>query len=520
VSSGVSELTAEIVMEWVPGAAVGVYRLVRPIAKGGMGEVWLAKQPGVAGFERMVAIKRIITDVEDDPSMLSMFLDEARIAAQLSHANIVQVFDLGQHQGGYYLVMEYLRGQSLARVGRKMSLEGKGINPAIAVQAISEASKGLGHAHKKLGPDGQPLGIVHRDVSPQNIFVTYDGQVKVLDFGIAKAAGRVSKTQTGVVRGRLTYMSPEQAMGAPVSGSSDVFSLGIILYELLSGARRYGQADDIAVFRMLAEGSQPLPLADFGVAPSLAELTLKAMHADPNQRFTDGTAFADALLEWQRGPQGAKYVSLEASMGEAFKVERLAQAEKEKDSVNLVSLPGTPSQKYRSNSLPDIGQPGLRVPATNSRRSLLIGAAAVTGVLALGVGVRLFTLEPNPPPPAPSPVPTQPPTPPTPTAVEPKPVPEPEPLIDAGTTTPTVADIKPETKVPGRKSKPGTLTLQVEPYVQVFDGKKPLGETPLVDVALSAGKHRLRLVNREAGVDTVIDVVITEGQATTKKLSL
>jgi eukaryotic-like serine/threonine-protein kinase len=527
----VSDETVQNVFDWCPGASVGPYRLLRTLAKGGMGEVWLAKQPGLAGFERLVAIKRILTESDDDPMLAGLFVDEARIALQLSHANIVQVFDVGQAHGSSYLVMEYLRGQSLARVAKRLVDLHQRVPVSLSVQVVAEAAKGLGHAHLKLGADGAPLQIVHRDVSPQNLFVTYDGQVKVLDFGIAKAAGRSTRTRTGVVRGRLTYMSPEQALGEPVSPASDVFSLGIVLYELLSGARRYGLAEDIAIFRMLAEGDAPLPLTDYGIEPGLAALVHSMMAADPRARPPDGRALADLLLGWQRSPGGTPYLAVDTLMGDAFQAEVAALPEKERE---LESAPGTPSAKYRSNSFPDVGQPGLR---RGRARRWWVGVAAVTAGVALAAFVALRSTQPEqraePPKALVAPTPSPVPEPPKALVVAPAPGPEspaaavapdaglvaalPPPLDQAPQPPPALAPADPRAV---RRGRPGTLTLQCEPYVQVFEGKKALGETPLVDVPLPAGRHRLRLLNRDANVDTVIDVTIVEGKSTTKKLSL
>ncbi|MDP1918565.1 MAG: serine/threonine-protein kinase, partial [Myxococcales bacterium] len=191
------------VQSWQPGLTVAQYVLVRELARGGMGEVWLARQGEAGGFERLVALKRVLAGADADSAAMTMFLDEARIAAQLQHPNIVQLFDFGRDAGSVFLVMEYLAGQTVGRLKRRL-LEVEGpLSASLAVTIISAAARGLGYAHRRTSLEGQPLKIVHRDVSPQNLFVTYDGEVKVLDFGIALAAGRLGRTMEGPIKGKV-----------------------------------------------------------------------------------------------------------------------------------------------------------------------------------------------------------------------------------------------------------------------------------------------------------------------------
>ena len=221
--------------------AVAQYVLVRELARGGMGEVWLARQGEAGGFERLVALKRVLAGADADSAAMTMFLDEARIAAQLQHPNIVQVFDFGRDAGSVFLVMEYLAGQTVGRLKRRLLEVEEPLSPSLAVAIVSAAARGLGYAHRRTSLEGQPLKIVHRDVSPQNLFVAYDGEVKVLDFGIALAAGRLGRTMEGTIKGKVAYMSPEQTAGGalPVTGAADVFALGIVLFELVTGSRYY-----------------------------------------------------------------------------------------------------------------------------------------------------------------------------------------------------------------------------------------------------------------------------------------
>lgn len=516
---------------WTPGTAVGAYALVRPLARGGMGEVWLARDTASAGGPRLVAIKRIVAGGETDATLRTMFLDEARIAAQLQHANIVRVFELGQLGESYYLVMEYLRGHSLARVARRLSEQQGRVPVQVAVQIVADAARGLGYAHRKLGPDGQPWGVVHRDVSPQNLLVGYDGQTKVLDFGIAKAAGRLTKTQAGVMRGRLAYMAPEQAKGAGVTAASDVFSLAVILYELLSGARLYGQADDAAIFRALSAGTVPLPITDYpGVDAALGAIVMRALSPDPRQRPADGAVLAEALLGWQRAHPGPPGQRVDAIMREAFARE-LAEDLAPPPAAAAVAPPA-PSREASGSAAAPV-----------RRRTAALVIAGALGVLAVAGALRSTSgKQPERPPTAlatpptaapPSALVPAPAAPAGPAAPPPAPAAPPPPAAaPAVVATPEVvapaprpgarplASKPPSPRADAAAAKPGTLSLDTDPWSQVFLGKKLLGDTPLLDVPVPAGRHVLRLVNAEHGIDTTVEVTITSDQRTVKRLAL
>ena len=517
---------------WVPGKVVGQHTLLREIARGGMAEIWLAFHQGPAGFERLVVIKRVLADTEEDPQFVTMFLDEARIAAQLHHPNIVQVFDLGELEGSYYMVMEFLPGQSLGKVARRFhQLDGK-MPTALAVQIISAAARGLGHAHRLKGLDGAPMHVVHRDVSPQNLMVTYDGQVKVLDFGIARAVGRVTQTSTGVVRGKIAYMSPEQALELPMDSSADVFSLGVILFEVLSGTRLHQGAEDLAILKRLA---QPDPFARVRELRNrfdarLEHIAGRALSMDRETRFRDGVEFHEALETWlstqPRAPE-----TLEAAMKRTFapEVEKLPELYKtaQEAAASPPSQPSLPSQRFETRT----HSARVRPPAIAAGALVLVLATAgittmltrVTAPEAVVQGVVDPTPSPNVEPPS------------TPTPIEPAaitPVPEPAPSVAGAEPVPaptTEASVPTEAAAPAdpppkpAESTPaarGKLTLDTEPWTRVFLGKTLLGETPLVDVKIPAGRHRLRLVNKAENVDTEIEVQVAPGGTVRKKLAL
>src|SRR5678815_5856104 len=217
----------------------GPYRLVRQIAVGGMAEIHLAKTAGIAGFEKYVALKMIHPNFAEDEQFIQMLVDEAKIAVQLTHGNIAQTFDLGRVGDTYYITMEYVDGADLYKILRRASEQDREIPLDVCAFIGKEISSALDHAHRKRDHKGKPLGIVHRDVSPQNVLVSYSGEVKLVDFGIAKAASKVRQTAAGVIKGKYYYMSPEQARGGQIDLRSDIFSAGIVLYEMVAGQMLY-----------------------------------------------------------------------------------------------------------------------------------------------------------------------------------------------------------------------------------------------------------------------------------------
>jgi len=217
---------------------LGKYELIKRIATGGMAEIYLARVSGLPGFEKIVVVKRILPQLATNQEFVQMFLDEARVAATLHHPNIVQMYDIGAVDGNYFISMEYLHGEDLRSIARAMRQKGQDRVPLEHALGIGVGiAAGLHYAHEKVGFDGKPLHIVHRDITPQNIFVTYDGGVKLVDFGIAKASNRASETRYGSLKGKIPYMSPEQCRSEPLDRRSDIFSLGILLYEQTTSVR-------------------------------------------------------------------------------------------------------------------------------------------------------------------------------------------------------------------------------------------------------------------------------------------
>ncbi len=278
------------------GSRLGRYEVVKPLAEGGMAEVLIARATGVEGFERHVVIKRIRAEQAKDPEYVKMFVDEARLAASLHHHNIVQVYDIGEADGEYFFAMEYIHGEDLRRILTVANGEQTQLPLAHIVAIIAQAAAGLHHAHEQLGPDRMPLQIVHRDVSPANILVGYDGSVKVVDFGIAKAALRTQETRSGTLKGKVSYMSPEQCVGAAIDRRSDVFALGIVLYELVTVRRLFKGQNDFVTMAAIVQANIPPPSTHRPDLPDALEaIILKALSPRPDDRFASCDEMRHAL---------------------------------------------------------------------------------------------------------------------------------------------------------------------------------------------------------------------------------
>ncbi|MEW5852129.1 MAG: serine/threonine-protein kinase [Myxococcota bacterium] len=277
----------------------GKYQLLRKIAQGGMAEVYLAKQTGLVGFEKLVVIKRILPHLVQNEEFVRMFLDEARTAADLRHPNVVQIFEIGEDQGTYFIAMEFLHGQDVRRVLRRQAEEDGDVPLPHALQIIIDAANGLDYAHKKQDLSGRPLNIIHRDISPQNIIVTYDGTTKIVDFGIAKAATQSVQTKSGVLKGKYSYMSPEQASGDQMDQRTDQFALGIVLYELTTMTRLFKYQNEIMTLHAIIEGQVKPPVeVKQGYPKRLSEIVLKSLAKRREDRFRDCRQLAEALEEF------------------------------------------------------------------------------------------------------------------------------------------------------------------------------------------------------------------------------
>ena len=553
---------------------MGRYLLLTPIAEGGMAQIWLARQTGVKGFEKLVVVKRMVSTLETDPEHVEMFLSEARLAAQLDHPHVVQIFELGEHEGAYYIAMEYLDGENLAYLRRSAIQKGFFMPDVLSAQLVAWAAEGLHYAHTRIGPDGKALGVVHRDVSPQNLIVTYQGGLKVVDFGIAKLGDQ--HTNSGKLKGKIAYMAPEQARTENTDARSDVFALGVVLFEQLSRTRLIGRSGELEALRMMSAG-EPFPLVSTrrpDIPEPLVEIVAKALERSPKDRFQSARELQQALEGWIRSTgQSASSADLIDYMGQLFGprvterrklIETALKLEfSAEDSVIELKdiatgiMPGS-SKVSRSRM---VEKPVSRTPA-------IIAGVVVT--LALGGWATWATLRTNELP-----------------VVDPRPAaspPAPEPSVLSIDTQPAgaamlvdgedkgpapisvvglslgehrveakleghqtltrvvkveregqrldltlalvaVATATPEVvpPVPGKpavRRPTGKLTLKTEPWTTVYLGTKRLGDTPLLEVSVPAGRQVLKLVNPESGVQSSIEVEIPANGTLVKKLKL
>ncbi|MDP2275906.1 MAG: protein kinase [Archangium sp.] len=396
--------------------AYGKYFLIKKLAEGGMAEIFLAKQLGVEGFEKNVVIKRMLPHLSAASDFVSMFLDEARLAASLTHSNIVQISDLGFADGCYFICMEYLAGEDLATVLRTEKRRGQQAPVGILLRVFTEAAIGLHFAHEALDPKGVPMRLVHRDISPSNIFVTYGGQVKVLDFGIAKAESRVTTTGAGVVKGKYQYMSPEQAHGDAIDRRSDIFSLGVSLYEALTGVRPFARDTDLAVLKAVLSGDyQPLRALRPDLPLEVEQIVTKAMAQEPEHRYPSALAFAQeieryvgattsstggqALTQFMTGLFGPDRVKSK------MRIESLDELAK-----RGVDIPGRPNPLAIKTAVDDvkldisertnaIGAPltvQTQQRAQSRRLKVLMAAALVVGIAGTVIAMKVMTPAPQP----------------------------------------------------------------------------------------------------------------------------
>jgi serine/threonine-protein kinase len=470
-----------------PRAQIGPYQILAKIGEGGMGTVYLTKMDGPSGFNKLAVVKELRADLVGSKDFAEMFLNEARLAARLTHPNVVHTYEANDHQGRLYLAMEYLDGQPWSRV-RELLWKNGSLPFPLHVRVLIETLAGLHYAHELRDYDGTSLQVVHCDMSPHNVFVTYDGQVKVVDFGVARAVTADRRPEKGILVGKLAYIAPEQAKGKQLDRRADVFAVGVMLWEALAG-RRFADSQDLnEMRRRRALGAEPRIREVVPNAPrALAEICDRALALSPADRFATAAEFRDALLASGEPLQDLDQVRLAELVADAFKEDRarvhgiiernFKSAQSLASSVEDLVAALTPNAgdhtlKADLSELASVsrlrddvavieasGSASIRVE--RRKRPLILLAGAVAGVLAL----TIWLLRPNEP---------------TPTAH-----PLPEVASDKGTTapaTPTPAAVGgAQTAVSTAPAKPATRDTAAPGTVQLSVSAQPAAATILMD---------------------------------------
>ncbi len=459
----------------------GKYRLLEPLASGGMAEVWRAEVAGPGGFSKEVALKLVRADLAADAELARLFVQEARLASRLGHANVVQVFEFDTAEGRPYLAMELVRGRTLRQLTDRCRETGQPLGVARAVHVAAEVARALAHAHG-LAEGGRPLGIVHRDVSPQNVLLSYEGEVKLADFGIARALGAAERTAPGALQGKVAYMAPEQALGEEVDGRADLFALGVVLWELLAGRRLFARESEAATLAALLGGEPVSPPSAWNeaVPPELDRLVLAALEREVGRRTPDAERMradlAAVRLRLARTPEDLELRPLLRSL------------------FADVLRPGAPPEPTR-RMVPEGEAQTRTVAARKGKKGWAVAGALAAAVLAAGMGAFARrggegggedpaptpsqpptstppTPTPTPTPPTPASAPSQPPTPPAPTGL----------ALASG----RIGTLP----LPTAESGEGLLAVTASPWATVtIDGAR-LGDTPR-EWRLPAGRYRL-----------------------------
>ncbi|MFC1612082.1 protein kinase [Myxococcota bacterium] len=555
------------------------YEIIRRLAIGGMGEIFLARQSGAARFDRLVVIKALLPELARDQAWVHQFLEEARVAATLNHPNIVAVYEVGLWQGVYFIAMEFIRGESVSGLMRLTTRAEQRLPIPMCAKIARDAALGLDHAHCARDVEGQPLHIVHRDVSPENIMVRQDGVTKVVDFGIARAANRAFRTETGVMKGKYSYMTPEQLRRQSVDARSDQWALGVVLWELCTQKRLFPIADnDIQLVRRITEEPVPRPSRiDRQIPSHLDEIVMRMTQPDPDARYASCAAVAEQLERFLSQQDAAPGVADLAEIvsklaGDAIE-ERIQDLTPQHEPFLITLKPAIDPNAVTGVTTGRQPEPTSedQQPAPKRRRGWMWALLGLVVTVAAAAVAAPFVqdelrrdrldaiqgdLRPHPP-----------------DAVEPAVLeltstPEGA-LVQEGRTllgkTPVRIEIlEPDrdhrlkvrrqgyesvevpirlgagesrelhlrlekrkrvrqglaTKAKAKREGEGFLTLTTEPWVSIRIDDQPYGVTPLYRVKLAPGRHELHMVNEAEGIDTTRQVVIKPGETTKKQLDL
>ena len=302
---------------------LGRFQIIGRLATGGMAEVYLALSGELPGYRTLLVVKRILPHLASNRQFIGMFLDEARLAALLDHPNVVRIIEVGHDGEEYFLAMELVQGKPLSAVLRKAAREKRPPSPALSAYIIAQAASGLGYAHALTDGEGRPLGVVHRDVSPQNVLLSFEGAVKLIDFGVARAFGRVAHTSPGGLKGKIEYMSPEQASAEEVDHRADVFALGVVLWEVLTGRRLFRRETELATMRAILDDPIPRPSEIADVPAELDAVVMRALRKRRDARFASAHEMAQALERFAFSNEGFSPLQVASYMKGLFAAEFL-----------------------------------------------------------------------------------------------------------------------------------------------------------------------------------------------------
>jgi serine/threonine-protein kinase len=517
---------------------LGKYELVSLLASGGMGEVFLARATGPGGFSKLLVVKRILAHLARDQRFVDMFLNEAKLAALISHPNVVQIFELGVQNGTYFLAMEHIAGGSLRALRQRLKERAAKLPAPLAAYIAIQMLRGLHAAHTLTDEKGKALQIVHRDVSPDNALVSYSGEVKLIDFGVAKATNASSATRTGQLKGKCAYMAPEQLHGLPLDARTDVYAVGVVLFELLTGYRPFEAPTDAAMITAILFGSRrPFP-ADVPVA--LQAIVERALQREPRARYPTAAEMADALVQYLADTDAA----VDASTLAAFMVEQFG-AEASRSSPGALATPlgqGTASVggSAAAASSPSAISTTVSTGAAASRSRLALAGIVAVLTVAVGLGIALrpqraplsprrgesrgvgqavaTSSAPVASPPlavsTPAPEPVEPDAHPAPSA-EPSAPPKRKAKRPKPAPTPVVAAAEPPARV-----GTGTVEVRIRPWAEVYLGDRRLGTTPMDPVEAPAGEQTFTLKNADLGVERRVSVRVPAGGTVLLKADL
>jgi len=400
-------------IDWV----FGEYKILKKIAVGGMAEVFLAKRVGAKGFEKLLAIKRILPQFSENEEFISMFIDEAKLAAQLNHRNIIQIYDFGSHQDSHYIAMECIFGKDLRSILKKSKERQEHLSETQCAYIATESAKGLEYAHTLKDHFGRPLQIIHRDISPQNILISYEGEVMLADFGIAKAASKSTETRAGVLKGKILYMSPEQAWGKPIDKRSDLYSLGVILYEMVADRKVFDADSEFSMLEKVRNAEVEFPTEVFEKVPKrLFHIIKKALEKRPEDRYQSAHEMRVDLEDYLRATQetlSEKMLSnylrrlFREEMEEERKIFTESQERQIEQPIPVEPVPKTELQEPHQIRPFDRGQKEvkelwlrrlfipLRDAFQKSNLHMKVGALVVLGILGGLILIYLFSEKPS-----------------------------------------------------------------------------------------------------------------------------